>query len=785
MVIASAAILLAELSVGMGFHASDLTPLEPRQVKVLTPGRIAWVKDGKAVLPIVYHWHSERYWPSEYLRRSVVWLQSAVREMTGVEPELVRYDGKGKLPAGPALFIGDVLASDDLRTADAAKEEFRIATRDGSVYFVGKAMFAVYDFGERVLGIRQYWPTDEGGRSVVRTDSIVLPELDYTDRPVFANRQLWPRDFVGDVTDAWKCGEHAAVLHLSHAPYTWWKETNFNYAVTRPEIFELTRDGRRCMSPMLCYSNPRTLETYKERLDLELAGGSPSTFFHKSTQSVSVGQWDAAIDCQCETCRKLFDAKAGFSGNASPIIWGCFTRQLSDWLGKAHPGLKISISGYVNTCDCPEGVSFPAGNVWAEYNLMNGIAMMREPTIVEHEMKAIRAWHRATGNKVFIGDFLCWPAQFCSAPYVIGRIVQDHYRRLRDLSDGSFTIAENTRRDRLALSAYILQRVEWNPEVRLDALYDVFAARMFGAGAPQLREIVRLQEEGWLRPWPVAKVSNRNLYEISYPRKDVLRIAALFAEAERLTAADPVAQRRIAWYKKGFDDFFKESAEAANGSSLEPMRIQKVASDPVVDGKLDDPAWSAATGYPFVLEMNREHPAPDYPTEMKMVWTPNGVTFGFSCTEPLAGDAAYRAECHKKGSVEHLDVFLDVSGMGDGNYYQLNMSDTCELNTATEGLVWDQSRVRCATFFADGRWGAEIFIPFDSLKGFPRGQFPEGTTAAGKFWLGNFCRSRRWDAYYGKCTPRPGSHKEFSRRYTRFSVWNKDPSAFGKLQFVE
>jgi len=102
-----------------------------------------------------------------------------------------------------------------------------------------------------------------------------------------------------------------------------------------------------------------------------------------------------------------------------------------------------------------------------------------------------------------------------------------------------------------------------------------------------------------------------------------------------------------------------------------------------------------------------------------------------------------------------------------------------------EGLTWDRSSVRCATHFADGAWSAEVFIPFTALKGFPKGQFPEGTTAAGKFWLGNFCRSRRWDAYYGKCTPRPGSHKEFTRRYTRYSVWNKDPAAFGKLQFVE
>jgi len=62
-------------------------------------------------------------------------------------------------------------------------------------------------------------------------------------------------------------------------------------------------------------------------------------------------------------------------------------------------------------------------------------------------------------------------------------------------------------------------------------------------------------------------------------------------------------------------------------------------------------------------------------------------------------------------------------------------------------------------------------VPFSDLKDFPKAQMPSGTSAEGKFWIGNVMRNR--------------SGKEFSRRYTRFSVWSKDPAAFGKLQFVE
>ena len=780
--------------VTVDFNAKDLTKLAPGKLKRFSPGQIPFVRDGKALLPICC-WAKDK----AALRRgrygyevgsdhaAARWLASVVKEMTGVEPEVRVYLGD-ELPAvrkGPAIYVGDRFAPEKLLGADASREEFRVVNDGGSLYFLGKANFAIYDFAERCLGVRQYWEAKDGGRSVIPTSRIDLPKLDYSDLPMYPKREYWPYEGT-DWHYVWKCGNSHRVDSVSHVPHNWWKDTNYNYRVTRPEIFELTRKGTRATCPMLCYSNPKTLQTYIERVDAEIAGGPKSGVIAPGTKTVAVAQWDANIDCQCEGCKRLYNEKAGRTGNASPIIWGCFVRQLSDWLAKAHPDYEISFSPYLNTCDLPEGLTFPAKNAECSLCTMPGLALLKDEGVRAHEEKLMRDWAAATGRPVRSWDYICWPAEFCSAPYVFGKVAQDHYRRLRPYTVGSFINGTGTPPEkRLFLSAYVWVRSMWNPEFDLGALYDTFAARMFAVGAKPMREIIRMQEDGWMRPWGAGQISNKNIYEISYPRKDVLRMQELFAEAKALAKGDALALRRIAKYEACFTDFFKESEDLANGTALEPTLIQKVASDPAVDGRLDDPAWQAAKAYPFVREMDRERSEPYYPTELRMVWTPNGVTIGYRCTEPFAGDADFRAKCRAKGSLENLDIFIDASGSGDGHYYQIYMSDEGRAEFHTDGPKWDGAGVKTATWFGEKEWSAEIFIPYAALKDFPREQHPAGTTAAGAFWLGNFCRGRHWDAYFPKAQRREGSRPESTRRYTRYSIWNKDPAAFGKLQFVE
>ncbi len=776
------------LAVLANFNAADLGQLPPGNVKVLKPDRIVWVKDGKAALPIVSSGEQPQavsYGRMSREHRAALWLQSAVKEMTGVEPEVVYVQNGKSVPQGPALFVGDPFAAAaGLSGVDAKAEEFRVATKGGSVYFAGRADFGVYDFAERTLGVRQYWEAKDGGRSVLRTDTILLPEVDYRDRPCYPHRTIWDYERT-DWFQVWKCGSSHPIDSQAHVPYTWLSDTNYNYLATRPEIFELSRDGRRGKSRMMCYSNPKTLQTYIERIEAELAGGPKSGLIAPGTKTVAVVQWDANIDCQCEGCKKLYDEAAGLTGNASPIIWGYLARQLSDYLAKKHPDYTISFSPYLNTCGIPKGLAFPAKNAECSLCTMPGLAMLKDDSVREHEEKLIRDWAEVTGRPVRSWDYIIWPAEYCKAPYLFGKVAQDHYKRLRKFTVGSFVNGDYPT-DRLVLSAYVWMHSMWNPDFDLQKVYDVFAERMFGAGAEPMRRLIAMQEDGWMRPWGAGQISNKNVYEISYPRNEVIVMENLIAGAKKLAAGDEIALKRIRWYENGFLDFFKESEDLASGTALEPSRIQKVAANPVVDGRLDDEVWKAATAYPFVREMDRQRAEPYYPTDVRLVWTPNGgVTVGYRCTEPLAGDEAIRKKIREKGSVEILDTFLDVSGAGDGHYCQIYLEDDARPMYYTDGPNWSGKGVEAAVWFGKDEWSAEIYIPFAAIRDLPQAQFPEGTSSGGTFWLGNFCRSRVWDIRLPEAERREGSKRESSRRYTRCSIWNKDPAAFGKLMFME
>ncbi len=751
------------------FFAKDLTPLDKAKVKVLKPDAIPWIRDGAATMPIVAPPGKRRYGPRGWEfapAPEAELLARIVFEMTGVKPPVVIERPGTAATNSPAVFVGVSACRRFAGEAAAEAESFRVASENGSLYFAGQTSHAVADFAERVLGVRAYWEGAAGGWSYVKTPTLSLPEIDYSDAPAFPRRTMWPFAQY-DWYPMWKPGDSFPVGGECHQPHSWWRDTNFNYRVKCPEIFQLGRDGKR-QPPMLCYGNPKTLEIYKERLELELAGGPKAGMYFAEKKTIVVSQWDGMIDCQCEHCKPLYDESRGTTGNASPIIWR-FAAKLADWLHERHPDITVWILPYLNTCDVPEGVAFPHGNVQAEVCSMPGLALFKNEDVREREENLILAWEKLTGRPVASWHYICWPSEFCGAPYLFGHTAADHFRRMRGHVAGAFMNGTGTPPERRQiLSAYVWMRALWNPEIDVEAIYDGMCERMFGAAAKTMRTLIAMQERGWNRQWPAGQVSNRNIYEISYPRDEVVEMERLVAKAREEAAGDPVILKRIDRYTEGFAAFFEESRMVAEGTALEPTLIKKVASDPIIDGRLDDEAWKLATAYPFVHATCKTNPATQFQSEVRMVWTPNGVTVGLKALEPEP-DAETKANPHR--ALEEFEIFLDVSGTGEGHYYQIFMNETGDPLYYTDGIPWQPKGIRHATHFGSGFWSLEIFIPFDDLKGFPGAQMPSGTSAEGKFWLGNVMRHRR--------------SREFSRRYTRYSVWSKDPAAFGKLVFVE
>ncbi len=95
---------------------------------------------------------------------------------------------------------------------------------------------------------------------------------------------------------------------------------------------------------------------------------------------------------------------------------------------------------------------------------------------------------------------------------------------------------------------------------------------------------------------------------------------------------------------------------------------------PVIDGKLDEAAWEAAPASTMEKNKGKE---PNFKTEVKAIWTLDGITFGFKCEEPDP-DQLYvpltSADDPTLWHNDNVELFLDVTGKNEGQYYQFIIS---------------------------------------------------------------------------------------------------------------
>ena len=71
------------------------------------------------------------------------------------------------------------------------------------------------------------------------------------------------------------------------------------------------------------------------------------------------------------------------------------------------------------------------------------------------------------------------------------------------------------------------------------------------------------------------------------------------------------------------------------GQRLRPLVVQKTAEKPVLDGRLDDACWKPALPATLREFVGNAENACTYPTEVRSLFTLDGVCFGLRMTEPL------------------------------------------------------------------------------------------------------------------------------------------------------
>jgi len=391
---------------------------------------------------------------------------------------------------------------------------------------------------------------------------------------------------------------------------------------------------------------------------------------------------------------------------------------------------------------------------------MPGLALLKDPDCKRNEERIIRDWHRVTGNKVLNWHYSCWPAEQTSAPYVFGKTIQKHYADMKDEICGSYVCGSEDD-PRLALSTYVWMRCLWNPDVDVNAIYDEFVRRMFGAGVKPMRELIDLQERCWSRTWesvprsPSPVPSYHNIFEVSYPRADVERMIELLQEAYILVvkAEDVTSQKRITWYASGFEMFLAESAALVKRAGRKTIALG-VTNEMVVARSVREPVpWARTTvttaveGRDLVLRVRCFDPAADKMDfsrrDHDFVWGDDCVTFVFG-----DGKEVRSATVYLTGEIEK-----DGTWANDGFSAKV-ISPFSTLNSQLSTLNWSvEARVRLSQAELD----------------------------AGSL-LGNVCRWRVGDRRQAEPLRVGGSRYEQSRLETCYTSPNEDPAAFAEFR---
>jgi len=754
-------------------HAPVVLVAEGKAVgQIVVPG--AKINKGNAAIP-----DDDR---ARTLTRAVEDLRTYIERTTGAELPIVNETGNQ-----PAIVIEDCAAAIESRLVAAPMpiEGFAIKTAPQRVRIVGNgpagAAWGIYEFLERYVGVRFYWPEYRDdraniGTSLVRTDSLVVPAVHLSDAPAFRKRVRWPSGGprIGKARMAehdrhLRCGSSWPVNLIVHAPHGW----NKFYAETRPEIFQLRKDGNRDFG-MLCYGHPLTLKTYVEEIELQVSSEKPPDRGRKiiNGKAITVSPADMGVACRCEQCQALWNRDGGNYGTASRVL-ATFVAKLGREVKKRWPDMMVIFLPYKNYTYAPEGVEFP-DNVEIQICGMPGLAQYKDREINASEQVNIDAWVRLSGRKIQNWHYSCWPANRTKAAYLFPYTIQEHYRNNLDKTVGSFINGVADHWPRQHLSLYVWLKVLWDPEINVDAVIREYCRRMYGPAARTMGELVAMLIQGWEgTEWSPHVLSPKTVYEQSFPRASVLRAEQLLEQAFREAEGDELVTRRLNYYAPALRAFFAESKMLADGTGIRPLNVYQVAEELTLDGKLDEKAWADIEPVSFVVG-NKTRAKPSFPTELKAAWTRKGLTFGFRMTEP---DTAKLKRVTGKESRDaslawwddNVEIFLDPSGQRRG-YYQfiVNPNGAIYDSIGRENTTWDALEVKTAGHTGKDFWSLEVFVPYDC---FEDALLP----ATGTVWHGNFTRHRVTDRK--------------SREYQGFNVTTGAPShnqnAFGPIRFIE
>ena len=294
-----------------------------------------------------------------------------------------------------------------------------------------------------------------------------------------------------------------------------------------------------------------------------------------TTTSVTISPGDNKVECTDNDCRHLIEPNKHPYGDASKLM-GMFVRKFAAEVKHRWPAKKVLYLPYYNYTLCPEDIDFP-DNLEIQMCTM-AFALMKQPEQRDLMEQNLRCWSKKIGGKILSWEYPHRVINWTTAPVQYPHLVQDYYRKNRDILAGSFLNGGSSISEwsTSALTLYCWMKILWNPDVDVDAMIQTYCNRMFGKAAGTMNELYQLMCDRWEKTeWTRSQDDDGRLhpkiFAETWPPEVTDKMAGLWRQARDELKDDPVSIQRFEYVTWTFEHFLKEAEEQwakAKGWSL-------------------------------------------------------------------------------------------------------------------------------------------------------------------------------------------------------------------------
>lgn len=354
-------------------------------------------------------------------------------------------------------------------------DSFRYYIYDKDIVFEAPnaqaAVYAVYDFLEKVCLCRYYTSTEEyipfdGNLTVEFTRRECVPVLDY--------REVYYRDFFNpEFAEKHKMTAEGA----RHKVWGTWCHSFQEfldpdiYFDEHPEYYALYQGRRVGKNAQPCLSNPEVFEVMAANIEKAMAENPECNFW-------SISQNDNDAYCTCENCRRIDEAEDSPMGSVLTFV---------NRMARRFPDKTISTLAYWHTRKLPKTIR-PEKNV---HIMLCNIEANRGLPIETDDMsrdsrEELLAWE-AVCPHISLWDY-CIQFRNLVSPFPNLRVIPQNIRFFVD-HNVKMLFSQSNREyegEFAALRGYLLAKLMWEPDLDADAVIREFCEGYYGPAAKSI-----------------------------------------------------------------------------------------------------------------------------------------------------------------------------------------------------------------------------------------------------------------------------------------------------------